>query len=69
MQEALSSIPAPSKKQRNKFLKRQTWWFTTLIPALKDPRQASPKFKASLGYIARLSTTKIRRNKLSAVGR
>jgi hypothetical protein len=30
-------------------------WYTSVIPALRRQRQEDYKFKASLGYIARLS--------------
>jgi hypothetical protein len=33
----------------------QAWWHTAIIPALERLRQEHGKFKAVLGYIARLS--------------
>jgi hypothetical protein len=31
------------------------WWFTPIIPALRQLRQKDHKLEAKLGYIARLS--------------
>jgi hypothetical protein len=30
----------------------QIWWYLSIIPALRKPKQRNLKFKASLGYLA-----------------